>query len=94
MQKCLGSSCTTYANFGASTSTTTISYTIPDTTNLNWGSTYRFRVGATNICGTTYSSAFNYPILSSVPTAPATPTLVIAYENTLKVAWTAFTTAA
>jgi hypothetical protein len=93
IQKCLATSCT-YENFGAGTATNSLIYPIPDTTNLNWNTTYRFRMATINTCGTTVSTVpKSYTMLSRLPKALAAPTLVTAYENTIKVAWTTLTTA-
>jgi len=62
---------------------------------LIWGTAYRFRVTATNICGTSTSAEFPYTILSSIPvTAMAAPTRNYAYSTAFKVVWTPLSTAA
>jgi len=62
---------------------------------LNWNIAYRFRIVATNTCGSITSAESTYTILSSIPvTAMAAPTRDYAYSLAFKVAWTPLSTAA
>jgi len=62
---------------------------------LNWNTAYKFRIVATNTCGSSTSAESTYTILSSIPvTAMAAPTRNYAYSNAFRVDWTPLSTAA
>jgi hypothetical protein len=84
VQRCSGATCTNYATVaGGTLAANTITFTDTGLTN---GTTYRYRIGATNAVGTNYSNIATITV--GIPAVPGSMTSTAAAGKLANLTWT------